>query len=149
MTAYRDAYITDDELHRMELARHLLPPPGDEVAAQLIAALRQSRSLLAHATCFEFQFPQTVASASTVLFGTPDDRRKQSDSPERHSPSGIFTVEKRDNDSWAIVHRRMNYTRDGQWVPEPLPSNRTDDFLARARWKLPEALVEAVNLSRS
>ena len=39
----KDRAISDDEIDRMDVARHLLPPPGDEVAGQLIAEVRRLR----------------------------------------------------------------------------------------------------------
>lgn len=35
--------MSNDEIDRMDVARHLLPPPGDEVAGQLIAEVRRLR----------------------------------------------------------------------------------------------------------
>lgn len=38
--------MNDDEINRMDVARHLLPPPGDEVAGQLIAEVRSLREAI-------------------------------------------------------------------------------------------------------
>lgn len=35
--------MTEERLNKMDVARHLLPPPGDEVAGELIQALRAER----------------------------------------------------------------------------------------------------------
>lgn len=35
--------MNDDEIDRIDVARHLLPPPGNEVAGQLIAEVRRLR----------------------------------------------------------------------------------------------------------
>ncbi|WP_217925125.1 hypothetical protein [Miltoncostaea oceani] len=50
------------------------------------------------------------------------------------------TISLRDRDRWAIVRSGgfcMN--RSGQWEYEPLPSSRSDDFIARTRFTLTEA----------
>jgi len=52
--------MSDDEINRMDVARHLLPPPGDEVAGQLIAEVRRLRLTGDEATAIrlgEFAFP--------------------------------------------------------------------------------------------
>lgn len=36
--------------------------------------------------------------------------------------------------SWAIVRGQACFTREGIWECEPMPSSRTDEFLARARY---------------
>jgi len=54
-------------------------------------------------------------------------------------PSPII-VEKRDEDSWAIVWdwTKEVFNREGKWEYERSPSNRSDAFKVRARWKWDE-----------
>ena len=40
--------IDEDQLVKMEAAKALLPPPGDEVSAELIKAVREARLMVAH-----------------------------------------------------------------------------------------------------
>lgn len=42
--------MTEEKLNKMDIARHLLPPPGDEVAGELIQALRASEERVREAT---------------------------------------------------------------------------------------------------
>ena len=41
------AMIDEDQLVKMEAAKALLPPPGDEVSAELIKAVREARLMVA------------------------------------------------------------------------------------------------------
>ena len=49
-------------------------------------------------------------------------------------------VEWRGTGLWAVVDTGQCLNRDGEWEYEPLPSNRDDDFMARCRFPLNEAL---------
>lgn len=51
-------------------------------------------------------------------------------------------IELRSQGKWAVVmsSRDSVLNRDGTWEYEPLPSNRTAEFLARTRFSLEEAL---------
>ena len=50
-------------------------------------------------------------------------------------------VERRGAETWAVCEgARSVVNRDGAREQEPLPSSRDDDFLARTRFGLPEAL---------
>jgi hypothetical protein len=59
-------------------------------------------------------------------------------------------IELRGDDLWAITHLGECMTVDGNWVYEPLPSNRSEEFLAQTRfpfdqaWALAEAKVQEV-----
>ena len=39
-----------------------------------------------------------------------------------------------DPDTWAIVDTGWVLNHDGDWEMEPMPSNRTDEFIQRCRW---------------
>jgi hypothetical protein len=41
--------------------------------------------------------------------------------------------------TWKISDGDYNITRDGKWIREPLPSARTNEFFAVARFSLDEA----------
>lgn len=58
-------------------------------------------------------------------------------------------------DVWAVRKSGWCLNRDGEWEYEPIPSSRDDEFFARCRWTLDEALPaaqaarDADNLTRS
>lgn len=54
--------------------------------------------------------------------------------------AGRISVEHRGGDSWAVVDGCMCATRDLEWIFEPSPSNREDDFVARTRFPFNEAI---------
>lgn len=54
-----------------------------------------------------------------------------------------ITVERRSQGQWAVVRWGSCLSSDGTWDHEPLPSNRTDDWLARHRFDLETALRRA------
>lgn len=67
------------------------------------------------------------------------------------SDGAYIYVERRkqpeDGSSWAIVRGKACFTKEGIWESEPMPSNRTDGFLARARYdSLEDALGMAMAL---
>lgn len=64
------------------------------------------------------------------------------------SPSPLI-VERRGEDSWAILRGGDVFNREGKWEYERSPSNRTDAFKLRSRWKWSEvgAAVEAAVVS--
>ncbi len=45
-------------------------------------------------------------------------------------------------DAWAIRRRSECLSRSGKWVHEPMPSNRTEDFLSEHRFKTLQEAVE-------
>ena len=54
---------------------------------------------------------------------------------------GVF-IEWRGGDSWVVAtNGRMVLNHGGEWEYEPNPSNRTDDFLARTRYKHAETAL--------
>ena len=63
-------------------------------------------------------------------------------------PSGVtseaaywdVTIEWRGDDRWAVLHFGNCLGRDGSWDYEPLPSERTDEWLEEHRYGLDEAL---------
>ena len=68
---------------------------------------------------------ETIASASVYVVDAERDLR----------------VERRGVDEWAVCEgARSVVNRDGEREHEPMPSARDEDFLARARFPLPEAL---------
>lgn len=58
--------------------------------------------------------------------------------PAREDP---IYVESRGRTGWAVTEgSRACFNTDGEWEYEPMPSNRDDDFIARTRFTLDEAL---------
>lgn len=61
-------------------------------------------------------------------------------------------VARRGEDSFAVLNGGTGWdmtevlNRDGEWEMEPRASDRGEDFLARARWTLDEALDQADRL---
>lgn len=54
------------------------------------------------------------------------------------------TIEKRADDKWAVVDNGV-LNKDLQWEYEPMPSSRTDEFIARTRFdSIDEALRAAL-----
>lgn len=53
----------------------------------------------------------------------------------------------RDEGRWAVMSGGLVLRDDGEWVHEPIPSNRTDEFKEHTRFALPDAL-ERAGLSR-
>lgn len=51
-----------------------------------------------------------------------------------------ITVERRGPDAWAVCRMRETLNAAGKWEWEPSGSNRDDDYLARSRFPLEEAL---------
>ena len=47
---------------------------------------------------------------------------------------GKLSVEWRNDDLWAVTDCGSVLSSDGEWVFEPLPSRRTDEFKARTRF---------------
>ncbi len=47
------------------------------------------------------------------------------------------------HDLWAITRHYACLAEDGLWEVEPMPSNRSDEFLKRCRFPLDEALRRA------
>lgn len=58
------------------------------------------------------------------------------------------TVEKRGTHSWCISRNGSVLANTGEWVYEPLPSSRTDEFIASTRFTLDFALDKARELAR-
>lgn len=54
-----------------------------------------------------------------------------------------WSIESRGHGKWAVVDGPFVLNRDGEWEHEPLPSSRTEEFLARARFDLEEAFEAA------
>lgn len=46
---------------------------------------------------------------------------------------------------WGIICAGWAYTKAGKWVQEPIPSYRTEKYLAQARWYVRD---EAINVAR-
>ncbi len=60
-------------------------------------------------------------------------------------PGGRGRIEERDEDRWAIVNGGCCLNTDGEWEVEPQPSSRTDEFKARTRFPLEEAMRRAAD----
>lgn len=105
----------DDKLGRMGRFTSLIPPPGDEVARELIAALRLERQLRQRATRYEFGL--------LIL-----ESRSQDEDSWAICRAGGEVLAK-----WAE-------TRTPTWEYEPPPSSRTPEFLARVRWTFEDAI---------
>lgn len=58
------------------------------------------------------------------------------------SPDGYLSVkiEKRSEGKWCVIFLSQVLNREGEWEYEPLPSGRDDDFIARTRFTLKEAV---------
>jgi len=50
------------------------------------------------------------------------------------------TVEYRGKGKWAVLNVGRTLTVDGDWEEEPRPSSREDNYLARCRFELEDAL---------
>ena len=59
----KDRAISDDEIDRIDVARHLLPPPGDAVVGQLIAEVRRLRLTDAERQAVELAYSRLTADA--------------------------------------------------------------------------------------
>jgi hypothetical protein len=59
---------------------------------------------------------------------------------------GKLSVEWRDDDLWAVTDCGSVLSSDGEWVFEPLPSRRTDEFKARTRFDRETAIEMARKL---
>lgn len=62
---------------------------------------------------------------------------------ERRYSSGQRYADPGD-DTWAITRFETVLNRAGEWEYEPQPSSRTEDFIARTRYPLREAIIAAV-----
>jgi hypothetical protein len=59
-----------------------------------------------------------------------------------------INVEYRGSNLWAIVHHSSNvYGKTGMWDYEPIPSERTDEWLEKYRWSLHDALEIAQKIA--
>lgn len=64
--------------------------------------------------------------------------------PVKYQVADDVFIEKRGDDSWAVTYMGMCLTSDGEgWDYEPMPSNRTEDFIKAHRFPTPEAASEA------
>ena len=68
---------------------------------------------------------------------------------EEFSVEHRATAENLDADRWAILLGRECYTRNGEWIWEPQPSSRTEEFYQATRYTLVEALRIAETLEKS
>lgn len=93
------------------------PTTAHEIIDSAVASLIEAADLLATATSFEINRDKFTG-------GVTVERRQQLSGPDR----------------WAVVDGRAVLNTDGEWEYEPLPSNRTDEFLLRTRFSLEEAL---------
>lgn len=57
-----------------------------------------------------------------------------------------ISIEWRGDDRWCIFNGSSCYTKLGEWEYESMPSHRTDEYLARARYTLDEALSVAAKI---
>ncbi len=60
-------------------------------------------------------------------------------------PGGRGRIEWRDDGAWAIVNAGCCLNTDGEWEVELQPSSRTDEFKARTRFPVEEAMRRAVD----
>jgi len=65
--------------------------------------------------------------------------------PEDDEDSAVWkiTIESRGKGWWAVCHLRHCLSTGGKWDYEPLPSSRTNAWLKRHRFDLPEAIRRA------
>lgn len=62
-------------------------------------------------------------------------------------PDSSIKVEWRGGDTWAVTDGRQCLNNKGKWEYEPLPSSRTEEFLARCRFTENMALAHAFNMA--
>ena len=94
------------------------------------------------ATCYEFL-------PDELFTGDPMDH-----AVEAADLWPVITVSWRGGDRWAVCRGTTSpqwvwCEADGDWEWEPLPSSREDDFLARTRYGLDEALAIGRRLANS
>jgi hypothetical protein len=51
---------------------------------------------------------------------------------------GGYTIETRGDSTWALVDQYHVMAVDGSWMYEPLPSSRSEEFIAATRYTSPE-----------
>lgn len=110
--------ISDDELVKMHRCAPLLPPPGDEVARELVGALQTERVLRSRATRYDFG-PLAI---------------------ERRGDRDAWVI--RSDDKAICAGDAVVWTRSGEWEREPQGSARDTVFQMRALWTFEEALRE-------
>ncbi|MES2247634.1 MAG: hypothetical protein V4645_10150 [Pseudomonadota bacterium] len=49
---------------------------------------------------------------------------------------------------WKVCYRGSVLNQHGEWEYEPLPSSRTDEFLARCRFSSPERAIAAAQVAK-
>ena len=86
----------------------------------------------------------TTATAAAEVREQPSAYRL-SPLPEQHPAAHLYTIEVtyRGGGRWAVVWFDHTLNRRAEWEPEPLASDRDEDYLARTRYPLPEALTRA------
>lgn len=81
----------------------------------------------------------------------PDTRIELADYATEYT-IGKYKLVWRDKELWAIIDGPFNYNKDlKEWVYEPLPSNRDEEFKKSCRFGLLEAkaLIEELNEGES
>ena len=78
---------------------------------------------------------------------TPDHMLSLATQFTLHVPGrGEIIIEKRGENSWAISDRFDVLDRNGNWRYEPLPSSRTEEFIAETRFTLEDAFERALGI---
>ena len=63
-----------------------------------------------------------------------------------HSDKHLWTLHVCDRGAgWAVVHIGRCLNKDGEWEYESIPSERSDEFLARTRWKHADDALKAAH----
>lgn len=64
--------------------------------------------------------------------------------PTKYEPDSLeshITFEMVDINKWAIRRMRERYTHDGEWIYEPMPSSRDEEFYHATQWAFDEGMV--------
>lgn len=63
---------------------------------------------------------------------------------EHHESASIELTQRRGDGAvkWDIVQAGMCFNKAGEWEYEPMPSSRTDEFIARTRWEVPQEALD-------
>ena len=111
-----------------------IPPqtcPAIDDAQNALELLRDTNSQLRHAAN-HWRRLAGMASCFDIL---PYDRARRPPAGQTYALRVVQVVRRsQEPEAWAIWDGGACLNRDLEWEHESLPSNRTDDFIARTRW---------------
>lgn len=90
---------------------------------------------------FPYVHTKTVKYSFSAI---PEDFRPDPGAHTRY----MVTAEYRGQDSWAVCHGGMVLSKAGEWVAEPRPTDRPDDWLKNHRFNKLSAMRQAYELAR-